>query len=293
MVLIGWSYEMLSSFFYYYWQYWQAYHKVTFDGPNRLILVNEGVTELNWARDVYSAWKEWFFINSNPENPGYLQAMRLVGGDPLDIEGERFLGLSFFLTNGWRVRTWSGDHRLVISGNVFTDEGEPITIPTEFPASTTIELNTSNLVDLIRANGGTGGDCPDVFQIATAVRNELSAELSRIDVNISSRSSQSSVDDLQSSVNSSFDAVVNLLNVLDSKIALLDDQITTIDLDVSSMMLVLSELKKMNFNRSRIDPIEKTLTIYDDDDITPIVIFNLLDTSGDPSIEEVAEKVPQ
>lgn len=285
----------LSSSFYYYWTYWQAFHKVTFDGPNRLILVNDGVTELNWARDVYSAWKEWFFIDSNPENPGYLQAMRLVGGDPLDIEGTRFLGVSFFLTNGWRIQTWSGDHRLVISGNVFTDEGEPINIPTERPASVTIELNTSNLVDLIRVDGGgTGpGSCPDVFQIASAVRQELSPELSRIDTSVSSRASQSSLNALQSEVTSSFDAVVSLLNILDSKIDIVSDQVQVIDVDLEQMLTILAELRKFNFNRSKIDPVDKTLTIYDDDNVTPIVIFDLLDTNEDPSVQEVAEKFPR
>lgn len=286
----------LSSKFYYYWTYWQTYHKVTFDGPNRLILVNDGVTELNWARDVYSAWKEWFFIDSNPENPGYLQAMRLVGGDPLDIAGTRFLGVSFFLTNGWRIRTWSGDHRLVISGNVFTDEGEPINVPTENPASVTIELNTSNLVDLIRVDGGGGsgsGDCPNVFQIATAVRQELSTELSRIDTTISSRASQSSLNALQNEITSSFDAVVSLLNVLDSKVDIVSDQVQVIDVDLEQMLTILAELRKFNFNRSKINPVEKTLTVYDDDNVTPIVIFDLLDTSEQPSTQEVAEKLPR
>ena len=289
----------LSTNFYYYWSYWKTYHKVTFDGPNRLILINDGVTELNWARDVYSAWKEWFFIDSNPENPGYLQAMRLVGGDPLDVAGTRFLGVSFFLTNGWRIRTWSGDHRLVISGNVFTDEGEPINIPTERPSSVTIELNTSNLVDLIRVDGGGGdggtgpGSCPDVFQIASAVRQELSTELSRIDTSVSSRASQSSLNSLQNEVTNSFDTVVSLLNILDSKVDIVSDQVQVIDVDLSQMLTILAELRKFNFNRSKIDPIDKTLTIYDDDNVTPIVIFDLLDTSEQPSTEEVAEKFPR
>jgi hypothetical protein len=34
---------------------------VTFDGPNRLIIVNDGETELEAERDIYSAWKRWMF----------------------------------------------------------------------------------------------------------------------------------------------------------------------------------------------------------------------------------------
>ena len=51
------------------WTYWENYNppvyagpqKVTFDGPNKLILVNEGVLTLNAQDDIYFNWKEWFF----------------------------------------------------------------------------------------------------------------------------------------------------------------------------------------------------------------------------------------
>lgn len=73
---------MLTSF-YYDWEYWQTYHKVTFDGPNRLILINYGETILNFEDDVYSAWKEWMQLENHIDNMSYAQAMRSVGGDPI------------------------------------------------------------------------------------------------------------------------------------------------------------------------------------------------------------------
>ena len=60
--------------FCYDWDYWYLYHKVTFDAANKLILVNAGVTELDWKVDVYSAWKEWVGLNAHTENAAVLPA---------------------------------------------------------------------------------------------------------------------------------------------------------------------------------------------------------------------------
>ncbi len=112
------------SDWYYYQDHWQMYHKVTFDGPNKLILVNEGVTELDVRQDLYSDWKEWF-DHQNPDglvNAKYLYAMRAVGGDALP--GDQVLGSTFFLSNGWRIKPYSGSYTLVVRGNLYTDEGD-------------------------------------------------------------------------------------------------------------------------------------------------------------------------
>lgn len=45
-------------------------------------------------------------------------------------------------------------------------------------------------------------------------------------------------------------------------------------------------------NRTRIDPIARTLTVYENDCVTPLRVFSLLDTTGSPSITEVAERKP-
>jgi hypothetical protein len=146
---------MHTSTHYGFWNYWSIYdtpsdlfgdQKVTFDGPNKLVLVNQGVTELNFETDVYSAWKEWV---KDPYhlNAGYEEALSAIGGD--DLPGERKLGTTFFFENGWRMRTWEGNHELVLSGNVFTREGEAIFIPTLDPWTITINLNTSTLVEVV------------------------------------------------------------------------------------------------------------------------------------------------
>jgi hypothetical protein len=136
------------------WQFWGAYapplylgeQKIVFDGPNKLIIVNQDITELDFRIDVYSAWKEWV-IDPNQTNSKYVSAVTAIGGD--DLPGSRVLGTTYFLENGWRMRTWEGDHSLTVTGNVFTRQGEPIFVPTINPWTITINLNTSTLVETI------------------------------------------------------------------------------------------------------------------------------------------------
>lgn len=135
------------------WYQWAPYdpasgffgdQKVTFDGINKLILVADGVTSLNVKEDVYSAWKEWQLI-PNEHNSKFEPAFRAIGGDP--ISGGRNLGVTYFLINGWRMRTWEGDHRLLVDGNIFTEEGEKVFVETVSNWNTEITFNVSNLVD--------------------------------------------------------------------------------------------------------------------------------------------------
>jgi hypothetical protein len=106
--------------------------KVTFDGPNKIINVNYGITELDAQGDIYSAWKRWITTPPSasdvPVNAGYLEALRTVGGD--SIGGGQFVSAYFFLMNGWRLRSWSGNHFLQIFGNLYVDEGGSPVVPT-------------------------------------------------------------------------------------------------------------------------------------------------------------------
>lgn len=157
------------------WSFWGAYspplylgeQKVTFDGPNKLILVNYGQTSLDFKEDVYSAWKEWV-VQPTQYNQKYLYAISAVGGDPLP--GSRVLGTTYFLENGWRMRTWEGDHDLTVAGNVFTREGDAAFVPTLNPWTITINLNTSTLVETVVPTVALSNG--DITAIANSVWNE-------------------------------------------------------------------------------------------------------------------------
>jgi len=123
-----------------YWE-WANQSKVTFDGENKLVLVNPGVTDLNIKDDVYSNWKEWEGVYDYMK---YEQAFRAVGGDPLP-SGDN-LGATFFLMNGWKMRTWEGSHTLDVVGNIYTESGQPVFVPTLGDWNILVNSTVSNLI---------------------------------------------------------------------------------------------------------------------------------------------------
>lgn len=95
------------SYNYGYWEFWAPYdpangfygnQSVTFDGDNRLIIVNAGVTSLRMKEDIYSNWKEWVSVR---ENAKYVPAFRTTGGDP--VGGGLYAGDIYFTINNWRI----------------------------------------------------------------------------------------------------------------------------------------------------------------------------------------------
>lgn len=98
------------------WDLWTLYHKVTFDGANRIIYVNEGVTELNIKTDIYSDWKEW--AASIPDNAVWLPAIRTIGGDAT-VAGQR-AGDIYFLINGWKL--YIDLTKVRVTGVLFSDD---------------------------------------------------------------------------------------------------------------------------------------------------------------------------
>jgi len=62
--------------------------------------------------------------------------------------------------------------------------------------------------------------------------------------------------------------------------------------DIFTLIGSVETLLKMECNRTLIDKNAKTLTVFDDDGITPLKVFNLYDSNGLASVEEVCERVP-
>jgi len=147
---------MHTSTYYGYWDYWELYHKVTFDGVNKLILVNDGETDLDIQIDLYSAWKEWMQLEDNMK---YFQAINTVGGEPT-IGAER-LDVTYFLINGWKIKPYSGTYDLVLTGNIFDVDGGTIKVPADvnplFPNNISINTNTSVIVRLLTTEVSSSG----------------------------------------------------------------------------------------------------------------------------------------
>ena len=59
---------------------------------------------------------------------------------------------------------------------------------------------------------------------------------------------------------------------------------------IATAVALAQTILKYQANRTKIDPNAYTLTIYDNDGVTPIRVFNLKDFNGLPSLTEVAER---
>ena len=129
--------------------------KVTFDGDNKLIIINNGEDELVAERDIYSAWKRWK-VEAKKDNAKWLQALRTVGGDP--IGGTQTVSPYFFLLNGWKLRPYEATHRLIVDGNLFVDGGGSPFVATVGNFNVVVELQTSSksITDTITVSAGSG-----------------------------------------------------------------------------------------------------------------------------------------
>lgn len=67
---------------------------------------------------------------------------------------------------------------------------------------------------------------------------------------------------------------------------------TLLFLDVAAVQNIVDLILKYDTNRTKIDDVNKTLTVYDDDCTTVLRVFNLLDQFGNPSTDSVCERKP-
>ena len=159
------------------WQ-WEDYpgQKVTFDSQNKIIFVNEGVTELSVKTDIYSGWKEWKVnAQESPHPTAYDRALTALGGDP--ITEDQNVGDTFFLENGWRIQPFASKEAyvLTVNGNIYTREtgGNPFL----FAEGVSTSLIRSNIVDLIRVEAlGVNITTADIEAIADSVWDEVLAD---------------------------------------------------------------------------------------------------------------------
>ncbi len=166
------------------WQQdWLLYHKTTFDGANRLIIVNENVTSLSIRDDVYSSWKEWVKLRDNAK---FLPAIRTVGGDP--VGGGSFSGDIYFLQNGWKTVVDLNVNR--IEGVLYSDDFDTPyyndSLQPLYAAKVAALVNTYSTQIPVVTGDLSAIVIPTALQNALAVRQELLLELSRIDTSITS-----------------------------------------------------------------------------------------------------------
>jgi len=125
---------------------------LTFDGPNKRIVLSTGTTTLS-VRDLWSRWVDWLLTSDNAKYP---IAMRQVGGDDIDLNVGIKLPIYDFLLNGWRIRPQEASHTLTVTDGVLLVDGggDPFVNTT---GSYVVRINYQQPVQAIGfSTGGSG-----------------------------------------------------------------------------------------------------------------------------------------
>lgn len=83
------------------------------------------------------------------------------------------------------------------------------------------------------------------------------------------------------------------LDNIEIKVDNMQTDIDAIAIDITNMGAFVDDLIKYQRNKSVIDPILHTLTIFDDDGVTPLTVFDLKDENGVASCTSVFQRIPQ
>lgn len=204
--------------------YWTLYHKVTFDGENRLIIINDGELNINVKQDIYSDWKEWALQRDHLK---WLPAIRAVGGDP--TVGGNFLGSTFFTINNWQIQI---SDSIVFDGNLFSDDFDS---PFVALGNTKIARSKfSNLVDTVSAQVDTG----DLILAGIATSGQIDDQTTTINNSIDTQTTT-----INNSINTQTTTLTNTIN----------SQTTTIQNDLASISGalpadVITQLNNTNYD---------------------------------------------
>ena len=139
--------------------------KVSFDGPNKLITVVSGVTELDVESEIYTHWKLWVL---NSGGSMYDAAFRVSGGDP--ILGNQSVPTYYFLINGWKLVIT--DLNLVITTNLYSDD-----------YLSPFVLNNSSLI-VKNSDMPCISSINDTLTAMTNIMIDMSADINNIDNNV-------------------------------------------------------------------------------------------------------------
>lgn len=152
-----------------------------------------------------------------------------------------------------------------------------------------VSIRSSNSAGLI-VTSGSGGSGPTAAQIAAQVWESL----------LSAHTNILTMGGMVNTLNTRTLNTYNLLNGVDFKLDLnlakTDDVLLDTQSLINSLQLaidIVNEILKYSANRTKIDKIAKTLTVFDDNGTTPIKVFDLKDFNGVASITEIAERAPQ
>lgn len=205
--------------------------KVTFDGVNRLIVVNTGITLIDVQVDLYSDYKEWVLTDDNSK---YAPAFKVVGGE--STLGSNIVTPYFFLLNGWRVRPQEATHVLQIDGILLVDGGGEPVLPTIGNFNVLVRAVVPIRAETVVTSSGGGGGGATAAEIWTYGSRTLTQTIPTANDN----------------------AIAVWANA-----------------GAATLNLKLDLLRKISSNKMVTDPTTGTMTVYDDDGVTPFLVAQL------------------
>lgn len=142
---------------------------LTFDGPNKLIILGAGVTSIS-VKDVWSRWVDWCATSDNSK---YLQAFDQIGGQSINLSAGSFIPVYMYLVNGWKIRPQEANHTLtVLEGVLLSADGSDPFVDTLGPY--TVRINYQQPVQGISmTTSATGNDINTLLAQLAAVSNTI------------------------------------------------------------------------------------------------------------------------
>ncbi len=141
--------------------------KVSFDETTKIITVTVapvgGEILLDVKTDLYSDGKEDWVLNENLRK--FRFPIESVGGNPLP--GAQELGATFFLAADWKIRPYEASHKIIIDGNLYSEDGSDPFLDTLGPYTVRIIQKVSTIVTATVSGSGVTGQ--DKIDIADAV----------------------------------------------------------------------------------------------------------------------------
>lgn len=153
---------------------------VTFNGTSKIITIDNGI-EVVSVKDIYSAWKVWL---QDLNNTRFLPAFKAIGGE--ELGGGLFLSATYFLTNGWRIRPYEGNHILYVNGNLYVEEGGDPFVSTIGNYNVRINMQTSSIVTTVVVATGSAVTSQDKIDIIQGVKANTDPVVESVNDNIDS-----------------------------------------------------------------------------------------------------------
>lgn len=142
---------------------------ITFDGPNKLIILGAGVTSIS-VKDVWSRWVDW---HATSDNSKFLPVFDQIGGQAISASAGSFIPVYMYLVNGWKIRPQEANHTLFVTeGVLLSADGSDPFVDTLGPY--TVRINYQQPVQGISmTTSATGNDIATLLNQLQLVKNTV------------------------------------------------------------------------------------------------------------------------